>query len=121
MTMWHFADEYRPPRVHLLLSRLEVTAGETVAISCFYAGKPRPALWWLNDGTYVSTTWKKTRSLVVEVRNVNESFILKCMAANGVDWHAVEMFVNVTGGRRDNKGLFTVVYKLATRLLTPQR
>ena len=114
--MPYFADNYRPPSVSILPVDLDVMTGDTVKVFCNYSGEP----WvrWLKDGQGVSSS-RSDGQAVVELKNVSESFVLTCLADNGLDTASVHVFVYVTGGRRVN-GLFTVVYKLGTRLLTPQ-
>ena len=118
-TMPYFADNYRPPSVSILPVDLEVMAGDTVKVFCNYSGEPLPVVRWLKDGQGVSSVWPDGQT-VVELKNVSESFVLTCLADNRIDTASVHVFVNVTGGRRDNNGLFTVVYTLVTRLLTSQ-
>ena len=99
---------------------LEVMTGDTVKVICNCSGEPWSWVRWLKDGHGVSSL-RSDGLAVVELKDVSESFVLTCLADNGLDTASVHVFVNVTGGRRDNNGLFTVVYKLATRLLTLQR
>ena len=118
--MPYFADNYRPPSVLILPVDQDVMTGDTVDVTCLYNGTPSPVARWLKDGQEVSSIRSNYISYTaVELTDVSESFVLTCLADNGLDTASVHVFVNV-GGRRDNNGLFTVVYKLATRLLTPQ-
>ena len=107
-TLPYLADNYRPPIVSILPVDLEVMTGDTVKVFCDYSGEPSSWVRWLKDGQEVSSVWRDGQT-VVELKNVNESFVLTCLADNGLDTASVHVFVNVTGGRRDNNGLFTVV------------
>ena len=81
-----------------------------MSVMCTYSGEPLPVVRWLKDGQGVSSARSNYRSYtIIEPKNVNESFVLTCLADNGLDTASVHVFVNV-GGRRDDKGLFTVVY-----------
>ena len=88
-----------------------MVTGDTVEVMCNYAGEPSPWVRLLMDAQEVSSVRSDGRSYtVVELKDVSESFVLTCLADNGLDTASVRVFVNVTGGRRDNNGLFTVVY-----------
>ena len=120
--MPYFTADYRPPRVSVLSNSLTAMVGDTVQVMCIYKGEPSPVARWLKDGQEVSSARSNyIRYTAVELEDVSESFVLTCLADNGLDTASVRVFVKVTGGRRDNNGLFTVVCKLATRLWTPQR
>ena len=106
--MPYFTDKYRPPSAFILPVDLDVMAGDTVKVFCNYSGEPLPVARWLKDGQEVSSVWPDGQT-VVELKDVSESFVLTCLADNGLDTASVHVFVNVTGGRRDDKGLLTVV------------
>ena len=89
-------------------------------VKCNYPGKPLPVARWLKDGQQLSSVGSNGQT-VVELKNVSESFVLTCLADNGLDATSVHVFVNVRSRKNSNPGLFTVVYELATRLLTSQR
>ena len=119
--MPYFAGNYRKPRVSIFPIGHEVKRGNTVQVMCAYSGDPLPVARWLKDGQEVSYSWADGRMhSMVKLKDVRESFVMTCLADNGLDTASVHVFVNVTGGRRVN-GLFTVVYKLETRLLLQQR
>ena len=116
--MPYFADNYRNPRVTIFPIGHEVKTGDTVQVTSLYSGEPPPVARWLKDGREVSNSWTDGRMFAtVELKDVNESFVLTCLADNGLDAASVHVFVNVTSGKNNNPGLFTVVYQLATRLL----
>ena len=104
--MPYFAVNYRPPSVLIMSADLEVMTGDTVKVFCNYAGQPLPWVRWLKDGQGVSSLRSDDRTMV-RLKNVSESFVLTCLADNGLDTASVHVFVNVTGGRRDDNGLFT--------------
>ena len=109
--MPYFAVYYAPPRPNVFLDGISVTAGQTLAVTCLYRGYPPPAVRWLKDGQQVSAVWPDGGIfMVVELKDVSESFVLTCLVDNGLDTVSVHVFVNVTSGKNNNPGLFTIVY-----------
>ena len=79
---------------------------DTVKIKCIYRGEPSPWVMWLKDGQEVSSIRSNYRSYTaVELKDVSESFVLTCLADNGLDTASVHVFVNVTSGKNNHPGI----------------
>ena len=111
--MPYFAGNYRKPRVSIFPIGHEVKRGDMVQVTCVYSGEPPPVARWLKDGREMSNSWTDGRShSMVKLKDVRESFVLTCLADNGLNTVSVHVFVYVTSGKNNKPGLFTVVYYL---------